>query len=75
MATTSCTDVVLPKVGDSFESYAELEDKIDRIISQSHHPLRRYNSQTVTEYNRRREKAGSNLRISEEWKYAFISYR
>ena len=74
MATTLCTGVVLPKVGDSFESYCELEERIEELTSQSH-PLRRHNSQTVQEYNRRREKAGSKLRISEEWKYAFISYR
>ena len=33
----------------------------------SHNPLRRFNSQTVREYNKQREKAGSKLRIAEQF--------
>ena len=69
MTTTSI------KVGTSFGSFEELERAIDSLVKDGYHPLRRFNSQTVSEYNKRREKAGSRLRIGDEWKYAFISYR
>ena len=71
----SCSGVESVKVGTQFESFDELEKAIEELIANYHHPLRRYNSQTVQEYNRRREKAGSLLRIEDKWKYAFISYR
>lgn len=68
-------DALLVAVGKTFDTIEEVENTLKLLEKDYHHPLRRFNSQTVSEYNRRREKAGSELRIAEQLKYAFILYR
>lgn len=63
------------QVGSQFSSFAQVEEAISSLFREHNHPLRKFNSQSVKEYNRRREKAGSDLRIHEDKKYAFVSYR
>ena len=63
------------QVGSEFASFEEVEEAISKLFREHHHPLRKFNSQSVEEYNRRREKAGSDMRINEDIKYAFVSYR
>ena len=62
-------------VGNTFDNIDEVEETMKMLEREYYHPLRRFNSQTVSEYNRRREKAGSELRIAEKMKFAFILYR
>ena len=44
-------------------SLYEVEKTIDLLMTCHTHPLRRYNSQTVDKYNRRRVKAGKKTRL------------
>ena len=59
-------------VGITFDTFEEVEKTLKSLESNYYHPLRRFNSQTVGEYNRRREKAGSELKIDEQLKFAFF---
>ena len=68
-------DALLVAVGKTFDTIEEVENTLKLLEKDYYHPLRRFNSQTVSEYNRRREKAGSELRIAEQLKYAFVLYR
>ena len=68
-------DALLVAVGKTFDTIEEVENTLKLLEKDYYHPLRRFNSQTVREYNRQREKAGSELRIVEQLKYAFILYR
>ena len=62
-------------VGRTFDTFEEIEETLKKLESDHYHPLRRFNSQSVSEYNKRREKAGSELRIAEHLKFAFVVYR
>ena len=62
-------------VGKTFNTFEEVEKALKLLERDYYHPLRRFNSQTVREYNKRREKAGSELRIAEQLKFAFVLYR
>ena len=68
-------DALLVAVGETFDTIEEVEKTLKLLERDYYHPLRRFNSQTVGEYNRRREKAGSELRIAEQLKFAFVLYR
>ena len=68
-------DSVPVAIGRTFETFEEVEEAVRLLESNHYHPLRRFNSQSVGEYNRRREKVGSELRIAEELKFAFVLYR
>jgi len=61
--------------GRTFETIEEVEEAVKLLESTYYHPFRRFNSQSVKEYNERRQKAGSELRINEELKFAFVLYR
>ena len=58
-------------VGETFQTFEEVEGRLKLLEREHYHPLRRFNSQTVGEYNRRREKAGSELRIDMAWPFTF----
>ena len=62
-------------IGRTFETIKEVEETVKLLESDYHHPLRRFNSQSVKEYNKRKQKAGSELRINEELQFAFVLYR
>ena len=62
-------------VGRGFETYEEIEETVKRLENEHYHPFRRFNSQSVKEYDQRRENTGSNLRLAESLKFAFVSYR
>ena len=62
-------------VGRGFETYEEIEEAVKRLENEHYHPFRRFNSQSVKEYNQRWENTGSNLRLAESLKFAFVSYR
>ena len=68
-------DTLPVTVGKTFDTIEEVEETLKLLERDYYHPLRRFNSQTVSEYNRRREKAGSELRIAEQLKFVFILYR
>ena len=68
-------DTLLVGVGRTFDTFEEVEETLRKLESDLYHPLRRFNSQSVSEYNKRREKAGSELRIAEHLKFAFVLYR
>ena len=54
-------DALLVAVGKTFDTIEEVENTLKLLEKDYYHPLRRFNSQNVSEYNRRREKAGSEL--------------
>jgi len=68
-------DTAYITVGTAFETFEAVEEAVKVLGDQYYHPFRRFNSQSVKEYNRRREKSGSDLRIAETLKFAFVSYR
>ena len=60
------------KVGKQFTSFEEFEGCLSRLRDKFCHPFRVFNSQTVTEANRRRLKAKTPTEpIDEKWKYAY----
>jgi len=61
--------------GRTFETIEEVEEAVKLLESNYYHPFRRFNSQSVKEYNKQRQKAGSELRINEELQFAFVLYR
>jgi len=60
--------------GRTFETIEEVV-AVKLLESDYYHPFRRFNSQSVREYNERRQKAGSDVRINEELQFAFVLYR
>ena len=48
-------------IGRMFETIKEVEEAVELLESDYHHPLRQFNSQSVKEYNKWRQKAGSEL--------------
>ena len=62
-------------VGKTFNTFEEVEKALKLLERDYYYPLRRFNSQTVREYNKRREKAGSELRVAEQLKFAFVLCR
>lgn len=68
-------DTLMVPIGRTFETFEEVEETLKKLESDHYHPLRRFNSQSVSEYNKRRENSGSELRIAEHLKFAFVLYR
>lgn len=75
LARKTSMDIPEIAVGTGFKTYEEVEDAVKRLESEHYHPFRRFNSQSVKEYNQRRERNGSSLRLDENLKFAFISYK
>ena len=69
------TSPIAVHVGKTFNTFEEVEKALKLLERDYYHPLRRFNSQTVREYNKRREKAGSELRVAKQLKFAFVLYR
>lgn len=62
--------------GKEFSSFEELEAAVNELQNVYHHPLRVFNSPTVQDMNRRRQKSKSVLKpINEKWRYTYLSYR
>ena len=63
--------------GQEFNSFEEVDSKINELFAQGHHPLRIFNSQSAEDSNRKRAKADSVLTPIDvaKWRYAYISYR
>ena len=61
--------------GRTFETIEEVEEAVKLLESDYYHPFRRFNSQSVREYNKRRQKAGSDIRINEESQFDIVLYR
>jgi len=68
-------DGLLISAGRTFETIEEVEEAVKLLQSNYYHPFRWFNSHSVKEYNKRRQKAGSELRINEELQFAFVLYR
>ena len=68
-------DALLVALGKTFDTIEEVENTLELLEKDYYHPLRWFNSQTMSEYNRRREKAGSELRIAKQLKNVFVLYR
>ena len=68
-------DALLDAVGKIFDTIEEVKNTLKLLEKDYYYPLRWFSSQTLSEYNRQGEKAGSELRITEQLKYAFVSYR
>ena len=54
---------------ENFDTIEEVENTLKLLEKDYYHHLRWFNSHTMSEYNRLREKAGSELRIAEQLKY------
>ncbi len=65
----------IPETGKKFESFDQVTQLLDQ-LKEANHPLRVYNSQSVDEYNKRREKAKSPLDpVDKKWQYTYYSLR
>ena len=68
-------DVLLVPAGKTFDTIEEVENTLKLLEKDYYHFLRWFNSQTMSEHNRRKERAGYELRITEQLKYTFVLYR
>ena len=62
--------------GKEFSSFEELEAALKELQNVYHHPLRVFNSQTVRDTNRRREKSKSLLELERTLvsSYIFLTF-
>ena len=58
------------KMGHVISLYEEVEKAIGFLMTHHTYPLRRYNSQNMDKYHRRRVKAGKKTRLEKEQNYA-----
>ena len=62
----------LCRVGKQFDSFEELDNALKSLHEKFHHPLRVYNSQTVSKANEKALTAKIPMKpIDERWRYAY----
>ncbi len=65
------------EVGDSFESFSEFEEALNRLRKSGYHPLRVFNSQSAKDYNKKRVSAKNPIDPVDEEnvRYTYYSVR